>query len=387
MPKKLSLLVMFFVLSLILYKYRGKIYEFKVSLAQCTFKFIGEHTADVKPIFSKEIIPFDCPPNPIEVRFWGKNQNLLATKDGLFLIYDQNWKLKDTLLDISPIVYQSYQEGMYGFDFRPYDSLIVVNYISNLKNLKTNQFKNNISLFYLSEGKFKEKNILSLLGKSHYGGGLQFYGNDLYICTGDGQMNDPKNRAQNLNSLRGKVLKYAISEKYKVSPSKDNPFQQKNQREVYAYGLRNPFRLFKNKNVLLVADVGHDRIEEINLVKKGGNYGWSIKEGSQFYKHSIKPKAVLEESIYAYNHGVDGFSVTGGLVYEGNKFPNLKGKYIYGDFISGRIWALDLPPNKPKNELLLINAGSMTSFGQTHEGDIIWTDMNQNNLCKLTIRR
>lgn len=387
MPKKLSLLVMFFVLSLILYKNRGKIYEFKVSLAQGTFKLIGDHTADVKPIFSKEIIPFDCPPNPIEVRLYGPNQNLIGTKDGLIIIYDNKWKLKDTLLNISSKVFHSYYEGMFSFDWRPKDSLVVVHYISNQKNLKTNEFKSNVSLIYKSKGKFQEKNILSLLGKVHFGGGLQFYKNDLYIAIGEEHMNDPKNKVQTLNSFSGKLLKYTILDNFNVTPAKDNPFQQKNQREVYAYGLRNPFRLFKNENTLIVADVGHDRIEEINLVKKGGNYGWSIKEGSKFYKHSIKPKAVLEEPIYAYNHGIDGFSVTGGLVYEGNKFPNLKGKYIYGDFISGRIWALDLPPNKPKNELLLINAGSMTSFGQTHEGDIIWTDMNQNNLCKLTIRR
>ncbi|XP_004700212.1 HHIP-like protein 2 [Echinops telfairi] len=197
---------------------------------------------------------------------------------------------------------------------------------------------------------------------SNHNGGQLLFGLDgyLYIFTGDGgQAGDPFGQfgnAQNKSSLLGKVLRIDVNgagaegKRYRVPP--DNPFVSESGAHpaVYAFGVRNMWRCAvdrgdpitrRGRGRLFCGDVGQNRFEEIDLIVKGGNYGWRAKEGFECYDKKLCHNASLDDilPIYAYDHMV-GKSVTGGYVYRGCESPNLSGLYIFGDFMSGRLMAL-----------------------------------------------
>ena len=183
---------------------------------------------------------------------------------------------------------------------------------------------------------------------NHKGGQLRF-GPDgyLYIAAGDGgSAGDPNNNAQNLSSLLGKILRIDVDatqagKRYGI-PS-DNPFVRTSSRgEIWAYGLRNPWRFSFDPATgkLWAADVGQDAVEEIDLIQKGGNYGWHIMEGRDCFKPSSGCDTTgLVMPVWQYRHDV-GNCIIGGFVYRGAALPELDGTYIYSDFGSGRIWSL-----------------------------------------------
>ena len=194
-----------------------------------------------------------------------------------------------------------------------------------------------------------EEIVLSFLQGGHNGGDLHF-GPDgmLYISTGDaGDPNppDPFNTGQDISDLLSSVLRIDVDRKDETQnyaiPG-DNPFiGVKNARpEVWAYGFRNPWRMSfdRQTGALFVGDVGWELWEMIHRVEKGGNYGWSAMEGPQ----PIKPERVgptpIQPPLIELPHTL-ACSITGGLVYRGEKFPELQGAYIFGDWETRRLWA------------------------------------------------
>ncbi len=185
---------------------------------------------------------------------------------------------------------------------------------------------------------------------NHNSGNLLF-GPDgfLYIAFGDGGKRDDATRAaQNPFMLLGKILRIDVDRTQGSRPygiPTDNPFVGKpgTREEIYALGLRNPWGLsFDAEGGFWCADVGQDIWEEIDLIEKGGNYGWSFREGaSPFPLRTDAPPADAKfiDPVYEYNHAL-GISITGGFVYRGEALPKLKSAYIYGDWATGRIWAL-----------------------------------------------
>ncbi|TLD70359.1 PQQ-dependent sugar dehydrogenase [Phragmitibacter flavus] len=185
---------------------------------------------------------------------------------------------------------------------------------------------------------------------NHNSGNLTF-GPDgyLYIGSGDGGKRDDITRAaQNAFSLLGKVLRIDVNGKQgsrQYAIPKDNPYagQVGAREEVFALGIRNPWGMsFDEAGNLWVADVGQDIWEEINIVEKGGNYGWSFREGARPFalRTDAPPQgAQFIDPIHEYSHA-EGISITGGFVYRGKKLSKLVGSYVYGDWGSGRIWAL-----------------------------------------------
>jgi glucose/arabinose dehydrogenase len=216
---------------------------------------------------------------------------------------------------------------------------------------------------------------------SNHNGGQIAFGPDgyLYIGLGDGGgAGDPKHNGQNLGTLLGKILRIDVSGTsvdggYKIPA--DNPFVDTAgaRAEIWAYGLRNPWRFsFDTKTGLLWAgDVGQDKWEEIDIINKGANYGWNIMEGS----HCYSPAAGCDRSgltlpIFEYDHS-QGCSVTGGYVYRGDKIPSLPGYYVYGDYCSGKIWALGYSNNTVTRNILLAESGlKITSFGEDLAGNL-----------------
>lgn len=187
---------------------------------------------------------------------------------------------------------------------------------------------------------------------NHNGGWLGF-GPDgfLYLGTGDGGgSGDPLNNAQNLGSRLGKMLRIDVrGDGFPADPLRDyaipadNPFATGAAPEIFAYGLRNPFRNSFDGTSLYIGDVGQDVIEEVDLLRpadKGANYGWPIREGTRQYRGA--DQASFTAPVTEYDHGsgpLQGRSITGGYVYRGPVLA-LQGLYVFGDFISGNIWSV-----------------------------------------------
>lgn len=186
---------------------------------------------------------------------------------------------------------------------------------------------------------------------NHYGGGIAF-GPDgfLYISIGDGGVrDDPYRLGQNLWTLHGKILRIDIngrtkSQPYRIPP--DNPFVDKQEirDEIWASGFRNPWGMSfdKKTGTLWCGDVGQDSWEEVNLVKPGGNYGWSEREGPARFTSRLQTTEEgtgFIDPIHSYDH-TQGISITGGFVYRGKRLRGLQGNYLFGDWGTGIIWAL-----------------------------------------------
>lgn len=235
----------------------------------------------------------------------------------------------------------------------------------------------------------KSEEILLVLDKPfwNHDGGTICFGPDgfLYVAVGDGGLaNDPFNNGQNLKTLLGKILRLDVdraADGRAYAIPADNPFvKDANARpEIYAYGLRNVWRMaFDRKTgILWAGDVGQDIWEEIDLIVRGGNYGWNLREATHpFGKNGSPPRADLIEPVWEYHHDV-GKSITGGVVYRGARLPELAGAYLYADYVSGKFWALwydeatkkvvaNRPIPAPTNLAAL-------SFGEDEEGEVYFT--------------
>ncbi|MBC7922733.1 MAG: PQQ-dependent sugar dehydrogenase [Ferruginibacter sp.] len=211
--------------------------------------------------------------------------------------------------------------------------------------------------------------------QNHKGGKIAF-GNDgyLYIASGDGGGGgDPLNNAQNRTLLLGKILRIDVNQaanglSYAIPPG--NPYAGNTQGfrpEIYAYGLRNPWKMSVDRETgnVWAGDVGQEAREEIDLIQKGGNYGWRLMEGKACYNPVSCDPAGLVLPVWDYAQD-NGRSITGGFVYRGKNLPGLRGKYIYGDFISGHVWALTYVPGGVSTNEFLFNFGwaSLASFGE-----------------------
>lgn len=212
----------------------------------------------------------------------------------------------------------------------------------------------------------------------NHNSGNMLFGPDgfLYISFGDGgKGNDPFRFAQNLFMFNGKIIRIDVdsrtgSRAYGIP--KDNPFlnQEATQPEIYAYGLRNPWGISFDRETGLFwcADVGQDIWEEIDIIVKGGNYGWSWREGARPFaaRASETPpeNANFVDPIHEYSHA-EGLSITGGFVYHGKALPALRGAYLFGDFANGRIWSLRYDPDTSKvNDHKLLLDSSLDGKGQ-----------------------
>jgi glucose/arabinose dehydrogenase len=222
---------------------------------------------------------------------------------------------------------------------------------------------------------------------NHNGGSLAF-GPDgmLYVGVGDGGSGgDPQGNGQNTNTLLGKILRIDVSGVEYAIPS-DNPFAAGGGRgEIFAYGLRNPWRInFDAKTgQLWAADVGQNAWEEVDRVVSGGNYGWSVWEGKHCYAGARcdgTSGMILPRAEYSHEFGC---SITGGYVYRGKAMPELAGWYVYGDYCSGRVWAVDAATDAGAAIPLADTGASITSFGQDTAGELYLVTFN-NKILKLT---
>ena len=217
---------------------------------------------------------------------------------------------------------------------------------------------------------------------SNHNGGHMAFGPDgyLYIAVGDGGSGgDPHGNGQNRSTLLGSLLRIDVDNpaeglNYGIPP--DNPFAGNTdgyREEIYAYGLRNTWRFSFDHETgeLWAGDVGQGAREEIDIIVSGGNYGWNTMEGFSCYNSEDGcSEEGIELPVWDYPRS-EGVSVTGGYVYRGRNMPDLFGHYIYGDFGSGRIWAIDRDDEgNVANEELLVSGFNISSFGVGEDGEL-----------------
>jgi glucose/arabinose dehydrogenase len=287
-----------------------------------------------------------------------------------------------TLLDIRLRVVSGVELGLLGLAFDPdyaNNGFLYVNYTTS-RLLPTPRIVTVIARFRAIGGVADPATEVILLEYDqpfdNNNGGMLAFGLDgrLYVASGDGgSFDDPSGNAQNLNSLLGKILRLTTTPGAIVPP--DNPFVgQPNVRgEIWAYGLRNPWRFGFDRATgqMWIGDVGQDALEEIDLGARGANFGWNVYEGS---RSNVNPNSIPASAFVApvFEYGRSfGRSITGGYVYRGSAIQGLIGRYVYADFISGRIWALTVNGAVAVSNEQIAVAVSPSSFGETATGELL----------------
>ncbi len=313
------------------------------------------------------------------------NRIFVVEQGGTIKVFpnDENSSNAETFLDIrGNINTEANEQGLLGLAFHPdfsSNGYFYVNYTPNTGLSVTSRFQ--VSTANPDQADPNSELILLEIPQpftNHNGGQLAF-GPDgyLYIASGDGGSGgDPGNNAQNLSNLLGAVLRIdvdGVSNGLNYAIPTANPFvgQANTREEIYAYGFRNPWRMSFDTQTgsLWSGDVGQDEREEINVITAGGNYGWKLFEGTFCFSGDCNDSGLIEPA-FEYNHNGNDQSITGGHVYRGSQTPSLVGKYIYADFIDGRIWALDATQNNPNNTLLLNSSLNISSFGVDNDNEL-----------------
>jgi glucose/arabinose dehydrogenase len=217
---------------------------------------------------------------------------------------------------------------------------------------------------------------------ANHNGGLNLFGPDgmLYIGLGDGGSGgDPQGNGQRTNTLLGKILRIDVDNGDPYSIPSGNPFANQSgaRPEIWAYGLRNPWRFSfdRTAGLLFVADVGQGSLEEIDVVpttRAGVNYGWNIMEGSSCFGSGSCSTAGLEPPVIEYNHSGGACSVTGGYAYRGSAIPELAGHYFYSDYCAGFLRSFLYSNGAATDQRTwdVGTIGSVTSFGEDAAGEM-----------------
>lgn len=324
----------------------------------------------------------------------GSNRVFVATQHGVLHSFANDPKATETkvVLDIQDRVQyddKTNEEGLLGLAFHPdFKRTGEVFVFYTPKNEKRS---NVVSRFRPSKDDptkldpASEEVLLKYTGRpfwNHDGGTIAF-GPDgfLYAVHGDGGSgNDPFDNAQSLNNWFGKILRIDVNTKAdgkNYGIPKDNPFVGVKDAlpEIYAHGLRNPWRIAFDRKTgqLWCADVGQNLFEEINLIEKGGNYGWNRREGLHpFGAKGSGPAKGLIDPIWEYSHDV-GKSITGGTVYRGKALPELDGHYLHADYVTSKIWALKYDEKAKRvtaNKPIADPTKPVLSFGEDEQGEV-----------------
>ncbi|MFM8319818.1 MAG: PQQ-dependent sugar dehydrogenase [Chloroflexota bacterium] len=338
----------------------------------------------------------------------GSGRSFIVEQDGHIRILKDGALLPAAFLDISDRVLYSGEQGLLGLAFPPGYAQKGYFYVYYTRTDGSNQ----VSRFTIgaspdSANPSSEESILLLEhpGQTNHNGGQLAFGADgtLFIGAGDGGgSGDPAGNAQNPKSLLGKLLRIAVepppsgpapnypfrtylplarrstpNTAYRIPA--DNPFvgQAGHRPEIWALGLRNPWRFAFDRSThdLYIADVGQNRVEEVDFVAAGSpggmNFGWNTLEGSLCFNPpgGCSTPAGYAAPVAEYSHS-EGCSITGGYVYRGAAHPSASGIYFYADFCQGKLWGLQRSNGSWVNQLLLDTDHRPIAFGEDAAGEL-----------------
>jgi len=333
--------------------------------------------------------------SPLEITNAGDSRLFVVEKGGFIKILNSNGTINTTpFLNISGLVSTDSERGLLGLAFHP-------NYASNGQffiNYTNLSGSTVIAKYTVNSGNPNTANAASasiLLTipqpySNHNGGTIKF-GSDgyLYIGMGDGGSGgDPENRAQNINSLLGKMLRIDVNSGSPYTIPSGNPYVGiDGADEIWAIGLRNPwkFSFDKIKNNLWIADVGQNNIEEINVTSAplaGLNYGWRCYEGNTAYNIAgCASSTTMKFPIATINHTSGACSVTGGYVYNGTAYPNFKDLYFFSDYCSPRIGIMNATGSIAYTEIFTGN--NFSTFGEDSSGELYIAAINNGTIYKI----
>jgi glucose/arabinose dehydrogenase len=330
---------------------------------------------------------------PVLVTHAGDNSGRLfiVEQTGRVRIVTREGSLLSTpFIDLSASISKGSEQGLLGLAFHPgfrTNGKVYVNFTTASGDTAINEYRVPAGANTVDRASGRRLITIDQPYSNHNGGHIAF-GPDgyLYVGMGDGgSAGDPGNRAQNLNSLLGKMLRLGVNTTsgYTISPS--NPYVGKTGRdEIWSRGLRNPWRWSFDRATgdLWIADVGQGRYEEVNRNRasagggKAVNYGWRVMEGRHCYSPSTGCSTAGKQlPLIEYSHAVSGddnCSVTGGYVYRGPQ-TLLQGAYLYGDYCSGRVWAIAATSTTGSASQMADLSANITSFGENQAGDVYMT--------------
>ncbi|MEO6002452.1 MAG: PQQ-dependent sugar dehydrogenase [Opitutus sp.] len=358
------------------------------------------------------------------------NRLFILEKPGrIIVISDLAHPTKTTFLDLkSKVGSDDVEQGVLALAFHPdykHNRQFYVWYTSSVRANGQRVREDRLSRFLVSE---KDPNVadagseVQLISQEddapNHNGGELLFGPDgyLYLSLGDeGGANDEYQNSQLIDRdffsgiLRLDVDKRAGSLKPNRHPAvhadnyaipADNPFvgattfngqavdPAKVHTEFWAVGLRNPWRmsLDPETGLLWCGDVGQDKLEEVDIITRGGNYGWNYREARAPFRGTPPAAAKFEEPVWEYPH-TQGVSITGGLVSHGARYPDLKGKYLFADFALGRLWALNPDGTKPVGSdrvQRIALAEAVASFGiDPRNGDVLLASLGEGKILRL----
>ncbi|MFP2994466.1 PQQ-dependent sugar dehydrogenase [Spongiivirga sp. MCCC 1A20706] len=305
----------------------------------------------------------------------GTNRIFVVEKTGRIQVFDNNLASfrKSTFLDLSARISTVSEQGLLGLAFHPdfaTNGFFYVNYNPTDDQTVIARFKVSDADADMADS-FSETVLMTIPQPfNNHNGGQVAFGPDgfLYIALGDGGSGgDPDNNGQDRSTWLGNILRIDVDNvqdglNYAIPTT--NPFigEELVKEEIFAYGFRNPWRMSFDTATgdLWTGDVGQGELEEVDKVISGGNYGWKLFEGTSCFSGNCDDTNLIAP-VHVYGRSQGDRSITGGYVYRGTANEALIGKYIYGDFASGRIWSLD---NDGNNNTLLIESGlPIASFG------------------------
>jgi glucose/arabinose dehydrogenase len=300
-------------------------------------------------------------------------------------------RVKRPFLDVSNLIVSGGEQGLLSMAFAPdyaRSGRFYVDYTDRSGNTRVQELRRSRRSPNRASRSSRRQILFVDQPFANHNGGLVLFGPDrmLYIGMGDGgDAGDPFNNAQRTDTLLGKILRIdphrSGSRAYSVPGS--NPFVGRPGRdEIYAYGLRNPWRFSFDRKTgdLYIGDVGQSRIEEIDYAARGKalgrNYGWSCFEGNRRYDASRSCPGATPP-VLEYSHSSGECSVTGGVVVRDRGLPALAGRYLYGDFCRGQVRSVQIAAGRATGDASLgLTVPSLSSFGEDARGHVYLTSLS-----------
>lgn len=326
----------------------------------------------------------------------GSGRRAVVEQGGNVWILQDGARLDDPFLDVTDLVSTGTEQGLLSIAFHPgfqENRVVLVSYTDAAGDTMIARYRVDAANPDRLDPATAEAILTVDQPFANHNGGLVLWGPDghLYVGLGDGGAGaDPFGHAQNTATLLGSILRIDVGATGPYTAPRDNPFvgEPPAEEEIWSYGLRNPWRFSFDRKTgdLWMADVGQGAWEEVDVEPTGGpggaNYGWNAWEGN----HQFTTGVTVEDAVFPvaeYGHDGGHCSVTGGFVYRGSDVPPLAGKYVFGDYCSGRIWTLERiragwNADSFRTEVLMDSGMRISAFAEDLDGEMYVIDHGGN---------